>query len=112
MRLLLAFLLLQITASGAPPDRNETTLLLDGDYTVEVSVKFHSALLHFLDSLASVNPPVGTAGKTVHAHREAFNRTYGRPSAEATRMLQGFRDARLAYTRTHLDDRTDYRWCG
>ncbi len=76
--------------------------LLFGDaYPLEVSVSFHAALFHWVDSLAHMNGPGMTAGKTVEAHRKEFYRVHGDPSSADLRMLQAFADARIAFAKTH-----------
>ncbi len=76
--------------------------LLFGDaYPLEVSVSFHAALFHWIDSLAHMNGPGMTAGKTVEAHRKEFYRVHGDPSSVDLRMLQAFADARIAFAKTH-----------
>jgi len=80
-------------AADAQP-RDE--LLLGKTYPIEVSVSFHSALLHWLDSLAVLNRAGATAGKTIPAHRAEYEKVLGLPTGGDKGMLQRYRSARLA----------------
>jgi len=74
-------------------------LLLGPDYPIEVSVSFHQALLHWMDSLTQLTGAGGTAGKTVAAYRRSFERHFGNPSDEDGKLLLRYRDARLSHVR-------------
>ncbi len=84
---------------ASPPN-----LLFGEAYPLEISVSFHAALFHWVDSLAHMNGPGMTAGKTVEAHRKEFYRVHGDPSSEDLRMLQAFADSRIAFAKTHTGD--------
>jgi hypothetical protein len=86
-------------SDAAPAAPTETRLLLGDAYPIDVSVSFHKALLHWLDSLAMLTGPGGTAGKTVAAHRLEFERLLGRPSPQDTTMLKQYHEARLGFVR-------------
>lgn len=100
-------LLLMLSAGAAaaePPSSTDGSatpasrpLLLDGAYPLEVSAAFHSALLHWLDSLAALNPPIGTSGKTVEAHRKAYRLAFGVPTERDIETLRRFRKARADF---------------
>jgi len=76
--------------------RSSDELLLGKTYPIEVSVSFHTGLLHWLDSLAVLNRAGATAGKTIPAHREEYEKVLGRPTGGDKGMLQRYRSARLA----------------
>jgi hypothetical protein len=78
--------------SPAPDERR----LLGRAYPTDVSVSFHKALLHWLDSLAMLTGPGGTAGKTTAAHRAEYERLFGRPSSRDGDLLTRYHQARLA----------------
>jgi hypothetical protein len=82
-----------------PAPAPEARLLLGRDYPTDVSISFHKALLHWLDSLAMLTGPGGTGGKTTAAHREEYERFFGRPSTKDGNLLERFRQARLASVR-------------
>jgi hypothetical protein len=82
-------------ADPAPPARPR--LLLDESYPLEVSYTFPAALIHWLDSVAELTPPFGTAGKTTPVHRLDYQDRFGRPTAEDIRSLEGFHRARVAW---------------
>lgn len=88
----------------SPPDpatsaSTETRLLLGTAYPIDVSVSFHKALLHWLDSLAMLSGPGGTAGKTVAAHRQEYERLFGRPSPQDASLLKQYHEARVGFVR-------------
>jgi len=80
-------------ATATPSD----DLLLGKAYPIEVSVSFHSGLLHWLDSLAVLNRAGATAGKTIPAHRAEYEKVLGLPTGGDKGMLQRYRSARLAW---------------
>ncbi len=87
-------MLLCAAAVGLPAE--PPRMLLEEAYPLEVAVPFHAALLHWLDSLAHLTPPFGTAGKTTPAHRRAFEQMFGAPAAGDESALLRYRDARMA----------------
>jgi len=90
----------------APTASAETRLLLGNSYPIGVSVSFHEALLHWLDSLAMLTGPGGTAGKTVAAHRKEYEGLFGKPSPQDSAMLKRYHAARLGFVRgADKDDR-------
>jgi len=93
--ILVVFSLHAALADPAPPAR--PPLLLDDSYPLEVTYTFHAALLHWLDSVAELTPPFGTAGKTTPAHRLAYQGLFERPTGEDIRSLEGFHRARVAW---------------
>jgi hypothetical protein len=93
--ILTVFSLHAALADPAPPVRPR--LLLDDSYPLEVSYTFHAALLHWLDSVAELTPPFGTAGKTTPVHRLAYQQHFEQPTAEDIRSLEGFHRARVAW---------------
>jgi hypothetical protein len=84
---------------AAPAKPTETRLLLGTAYPIEVSVSFHKALLHWLDSLAMLSGAGGTAGKTVAAHRQEYERLFGRPSSQDAYYLMRYHEARSGFAR-------------
>jgi len=84
------------TPSATP---TEARLLLGNTYPIDVSVSFHKALLHWLDSLAMLSGAGGTAGKTVEAHRQEFEKLLGRPSPQDAHMLTRYHEARRGFVR-------------
>lgn len=92
-----------MAATSVPDDAQvapaETRLLLGATYPIDVSVSFHKALLHWLDSLAMLSGAGGTAGKTVAAHRQEYERLFGRPSPQDASMLKQYHEARVGFVR-------------
>lgn len=80
---------------AAAPAPAAADLLLGESYRIELSDSFPAALLHWLDSLADLQGPGMTAGKTVDAHRLEFRRTFGEPTAQDDEMLRRFARSRL-----------------
>lgn len=75
-------------------------LLLGPEYPIEVAVPFPAALLHWLDSLASLEGPGQSGGKTMGAHADEYLRAFGEPGDEDRELLEAygrvrFRDASL-----------------
>jgi hypothetical protein len=84
----------------------EPTSLFGDAYPVEVSVSFHKAFLHWLDSLAMLTGRGLTGGKTIDAHRREFERLFGTPSPKDGSMLKRYRAVRLGDAqRTDAEDR-------
>lgn len=81
------------TGPDSPTPRSEP-LLLDRSYPIEVGISFPAALLHWLDSLAGLNGPGMTAGKTVEAHREEYGDRFGRLTTEAAARLKRYAEIR------------------
>lgn len=94
-------LLAPLTAAEdqAPGIASAYPLLLDESYPIETSVAFHSALLHWLDSLAGLKGSGFTAGKTHKAHRFEYQRVLRRPSERDGELLRGFADVRRRFVR-------------
>jgi len=88
------------TVAAAPPPAADAGPLFAPAYPIEVAVLEHAARFHWLDSLAGVELPGGSAGKTVDAHREAFVRLLGRPTDEDRAVLREFAEVRLRYARS------------
>jgi hypothetical protein len=84
---------------GAVPSDTAATprLLLGESYPIEASVSFHAALLHWLDSLAALNGPGMTAGKTVEAHRKDFEERLGSPSEQDVLALRRYANVRTRF---------------
>lgn len=93
------------TADGTPASAPSGTLLLGDTYPLEVDVSFHAALFHWLDSLAGLDGPGMTAGKTRTAHREQFVRQFGPPDSKDQLLLQSFAELRLRDVTNRPDDR-------
>jgi hypothetical protein len=81
-------------AGPDPSTSRPEPLLLDRSYPIEVGISFPAALLHWLDSLAGLNGPGMTAGKTVQAHREEYGDRFGRLTTEAAARLQRYAEIR------------------
>ena len=100
---LLALILVSTGSSAGPPPTPEKAptprQLLGSAYPIEVTVSFHTSLLHWLDSLAYLDGPGFTGGKTKEAHRMEFVRAHGEPTSKDVSMLDQFRSTRLAYAR-------------
>jgi hypothetical protein len=91
---------------AAPAVPTDARLLLGNTYPIDVSVTFHEALLHWLDSLVMLTGPGGTAGKTVAAHRKEYEGLFGRPSPQDSAMLKRYHAARQGFVRgADRDDR-------
>jgi hypothetical protein len=60
--------------------------------------------VHWLDSLAALGPPAGTAGKTIRAHRLAFQNSGGSLGPREKELLLAYRDARVRFARGRPDD--------
>lgn len=69
-------------------------LLLGRSFPIEVAVSMPAGLLHWLDSLAGLDGPGMTAGKTVPAHRQEYAARFGALDDESGRTLGRFADAR------------------
>jgi len=107
-RLLPILLLLLLPLSSTLADTvSHEPLLLGPAYPIEVAVSLPAALLHWLDSLAGLDGPGATAGKTVNAHRLEFVRLFGPPDAETNERLRGFALARAGVARRLPRDRRD-----
>ena len=59
-------------------------------YPIEIDVRFHAALFHWVDSLAGTS-----GGKTIPAHQKQFRAWFGEPTQEDFELLDRFRKARL-----------------
>jgi hypothetical protein len=77
-------------------------MLAEGAYPLEVSISFSAALFHWLDSLTGLQDRGMSAGKTVEAHRRAFDRLFGRPDTDERRLLWRFGEIRREYVKRHL----------
>jgi hypothetical protein len=85
-------------ADVPPPDEaSHSRLLLGTAYPIDVSVSFHKALLHWLDSLTALTGAGFTAGKTIEAHRREYEKLIGRLSPEDQSMLRRYHGVRLRY---------------
>ncbi len=69
--------------------------LLGPPYPVRAVLSFHAGLFHWLDSLAGLDGPGLSAGKTIPAHREDYIRRFGKPDDAARAALQRFAAARV-----------------
>ena len=79
-----------LPAVAEAPEPATTSLYLGTRYPLEVSLSFHSALLHWMDSLAGLRGHGMTAGKTIEAHREQYQQTLGAPRPDDVAMLERF----------------------
>jgi len=75
--------------------------LLDDSFPIEVAIMAHVGLLHWLDSLTGMNGKGQTAGKSVEAHRDEFNKRLGKPTAEDQREMLHYVEARSAAATTN-----------
>lgn len=103
-------LLLAIGIAVAPPPQAEDAavapralLLLDEAYPVEVVYSFHAALLHWMDSLARLEGPGMTAGKTVGAHRRDFVEHHATTDETDLAVLRDYGDVRRRHGRLLTD---------
>lgn len=76
-------------------------------YPIEVSISFSAGLFHWLDSLAGLKGAGMSAGKTIEAHRQTFNRTFGRPDPRETELLQRFGEIRRRFVTDALAETSD-----
>jgi hypothetical protein len=67
-------------------------------YPLEIEIQFHTALFHWVDSLAGTS-----GGKTIAAHQQEFRSKFGSPSQEDVDMLMRFRHARLNDARQDVE---------
>ncbi|HXV77151.1 MAG TPA: hypothetical protein VD788_12610 [Candidatus Polarisedimenticolaceae bacterium] len=65
-------------------------LLIGRDYPIEAGISFPFALLHWLDSLAGLDGPGMTAGKTIEAHRREYVERLGAPDDATLEQLREF----------------------
>ena len=86
---------------AARPEGQQTKLLLGEAYPIEASVTFHAALLHWLDSIAALNGPGMTAGKTVEAHRQDYDDRLGALDDESVRELRSYAELRVGFAADH-----------
>jgi hypothetical protein len=91
-------------ATGAT-QAGPVNLLFGESYPLEVDVSFPAALFHWLDSLAGLDGPGMTAGKTQAAHRQHFIRRLGPPGSLDQQNLQRFAEIRLRDVTKRVDDR-------
>jgi len=103
LALLLALLAIAGHARAETPDAPRQPLLLGDAFPIETSNTFHAALLHWLDSIAALDGPGMTAGKTVGAHRRDYEDRLGRFDGEAVGILRGYADLRIRFARRHRD---------
>lgn len=81
--------------------RQPARSLLGGAYPIEPRISFHAALLHWLDSIAALNGPGMTAGKTVEAHRLEYQERIGALDGESIRALRRYADLRVRFAERH-----------
>ena len=79
----------------ADTDPQKTEGMLGNAYPLEVSVSFHKALLHWMDSLAMLTGHGSTGGKTIPAHRLQYEKTHGTPTPKDVTMLTRYHTVRL-----------------
>ena len=91
----------------APLSGATLPLLLHDSYPLEVSVSFHAALLHWMDSLAGLNGAGLTAGKTERAYRVQFQELLGGPTDEDMKQLRDFADTRMRFAGKHRNGDVD-----
>ena len=92
--------LVVVCAGASRAEAGPEEHLLGPAYPIEVAVPFPGALLHWLDSLATLQGPGQSGGKTIGAHADEYIRTFGEPSQEDRELLEAygrvrFRDARV-----------------
>jgi hypothetical protein len=92
------------TAEPAPSSR---PLLLGEAFPIEVSIAFHKAMLHWLDSLTELRGAGLTAGKTVEAHRREYERVLGVPSDLDRDMMKRYHQARTSFAQAAEPGRRD-----
>jgi len=84
---------------GLPLAAGSTTTedhgLFGKTYPLDVTVSFHKALLHWVDSLAMLSGHGATGGKTIPAHRLEFERVLGSPTPKDVSMLKRFHSVRM-----------------
>jgi hypothetical protein len=78
------------------------TVLFAADYPVEIAILEHAARFHWLDSLAGLELPGSSAGKTVDAHREAYIRLLGRPNDADRDWIRRFADVRVRFAERRM----------
>jgi len=77
-------------------------LLLGSSYPIEVAVAFPGAMLHWLDSLASLEGPGQSGGKTIGSHADEYRRTFGPPTTEEEAMLRSYGEVRFRFAREEI----------
>jgi hypothetical protein len=78
----------------------EAGRLFGDTYPIEVSISFHKAFLHWMDSLAMLAGHGFTGGKTVEAHRRQFEVVLGGlPTRKDVEMLKRYHAVRSGYVR-------------
>ena len=92
LRTWLPLVLVSLLLAGSVPAGEP--LLLGPDYPIDVGISLPAALLHWLDSLAGLDGPGTTSGKTVPAHRGEYVRLFGPLDAESEGLLRRFAAAR------------------
>jgi hypothetical protein len=111
LRYLPLLLLASVGVASATPAPTGATpaapvhLLFGESYPLEVHVSFPAALFHWLDSLAGLDGPGMTGGKTQSAHRQHFVRRLGPPGSLDQQNLQRFAEIRLRDITERDDDR-------
>ena len=86
--------LLICALAAGPMTAGEPSTFLDDPFEIGECSSYHAALLHWVDSLSGVTAPAGTAGKTMRAHRAAYERMSERLGGDEIDLLRGFRQAR------------------
>lgn len=92
-----------VVADDAPaPAADAPVVLFAPDYPVEIAILEHAARFHWLDSLAGLELPGSSAGKTVDAHRDAYIRILGRPTEEDRAWVRRFAEVRVRFAERRL----------
>lgn len=92
-----------VLASPLAAAETEEVPLLGPPYPVRAVLSFQAGLFHWLDSLAGLDGPGLSAGKTIPAHREDYVRRFGKPDATARAALQRFAAARVRLLQTQAE---------
>ena len=93
--LIISFFALVLPWSRA---EDEDHVLLGKSYPLRVSVSYHAALFHWVDSLSGMS-----GGKTVPAYHEEFISRFGRITRTQRNLLERFREARARDSRRQVD---------
>ncbi len=74
--------------------------LLDKPYPITATISFPASMLHWLDSLAGLEGPGMTGGKTIEVIRVQYERRIGPLSGTDAHLLQQFAQARRSAARS------------
>ena len=97
-----AILMASLLSASTEPS---PSLLLGDAYPLEAPISFPAALLHWLDSVASLRGAGMTAGKTIEAHRQTYIDYLGVPSDSEQRLIEAYHGVRVGFATNAVDDR-------